>query len=332
MDCEKTEGILDSLFPRRSIAKMLLVNPPDVHADMFKYDVAKRRRYSNFPPYGLAVLAQHLRAIGVEVRILNLHQEILKNAIESVRESDFVFDTVWQTSLDNAIQDFQPDMIGITCMFTMTHTSFRNVCVRSAQFGIPIAIGGVHVTNDVERVLDDIPQADIAFLREADVAIKKFVQVVNRNLTADALGQVIIIAEGTRHRYLRECQPSSEEISIIPAYDLIDVAQDYGTIGSFYHLTEDGTRFATVLSNRGCRAACTFCSVPPFNGRGVRQRTIPSVIHELEILRNEYGIGHFMWLDDDLFKDHKRIIALFNEMVKKNLNDYSPLGVESHIL
>jgi len=319
---QETESLLNRLFPRREIRKVLLVNPPDVHASMFQYDTAKRRRYANYPPYGLAVLAQHLRQIDMEVRILNLHYEILKQCIESSKESDFVFDDIWQTRLDTEVLDFQPDIIGVTCMFTMTHTSFRNVCVRASQFGVLLAIGGVHVTNDVERVLDDIPQANIAFLREADVAIKKFVQVVNRNLTVDELGQVTINEKGTRHRYLQECQPSSEEISVVPAYDLIDVSNnsEYGTIGSFYHLPPKGTRFATVISNRGCRGACTFCSVPTFNGRRVRHRAISSVIDELAILRHEYGIGHFMWLDDDLLKDHQRVIALFNEMVKRNLN------------
>jgi radical SAM superfamily enzyme YgiQ (UPF0313 family) len=38
------------------------------------------------------------------------------------------------------------------------------------------------------------------------------------------------------------------------------------------------------------------------------------------MLKNEYGIDHIMWLDDDLFKDHQRTISLFNGMVSRNLN------------
>jgi len=43
------------------------------------------------------------------------------------------------------------------------------------------------------------------------------------------------------------------------------------------------------------------------------------VVDELDILKNEYGVGHAMWLDDDLPKDHKRAIGLFNEMVNRRL-------------
>src|SRR5262249_31439714 len=79
------------------------------------------------------------------------------------------------------------------------------------------------------------------------------------------------------------------------------------------------TRFATVLSNRGCRAQCTFCSVRNFNGKKVRQRSVASVLDELQLLEEVYGIEHVMWLDDDLLKDHARTIALFNGKVQRNL-------------
>lgn len=316
---QETETVLNRLFPGRKIKRVLLVNPPDVPASMFQYDAAKRRKYSNYPPYGLAVLAQNLRQIGVETAILNLNHEILWRCMESSDEGEFDHDEVWQTKLNTGILDFQPDLIGITCMFTMTHTSFHDVCEQISKFGIPLAIGGVHVTNDVERVLDDIPQAHMAFIQEGDVAFTKFVQVANRDIANDELGQVIINGEGTRHRYLQEHQPGSEVMSMIPAHDLLDIS-DFsrcGVIGNFTFLRPEETRFSTVISNRGCRAACTFCSVRTFNGPGVRQRTVLSVVDELELLQNKYGISHIIWLDDDLLRDHRRAIELFNEMTRK---------------
>ena len=73
------------------------------------------------------------------------------------------------------------------------------------------------------------------------------------------------------------------------------------------------------MSNRGCRAQCTFCNVRIFNGVGVRQRSLQSVEKELSLLKNKYDIDHISWLDDDLLKDERRAIELFNMMVKKNL-------------
>ena len=66
-------------------------------------------------------------------------------------------------------------------------------------------------------------------------------------------------------------------------------------------------------------AACTFCSVRNFNGVGVRQRSIPSIIEELRRLRDEHNIGHIMWLDDDFLYNGKRAIELFDAMIEADL-------------
>lgn len=322
METAAIETRLNQLFPARNIRRVLLITPPDAEAANFQYATAKRRRYPNYPPYGLAVIAQKLRAIGIEVAITNLNHEILKQCCNSSTEAEFEFDAVWQSRLDKDLDAFKPDLVGVTCMFTMTHSSLKKVCERVKSAGFPIAIGGVHVTNDVERVLDDIPSSDMAFLNEAEIAVLKLVQAVNRQCDIGDLGQMILVDGAVRHRILRECKPGAEDINVIPAFDLLPMSEtsDYGTVGAFYFFKPKGTRFATVLSNRGCRAQCTFCSVRTFNGVGVRQRSVESVVDELEILKNEYGIGHIMWLDDDLLKDHRRAIRLFNEMVKRNLD------------
>jgi hypothetical protein len=43
-------------------------------------------------------------------------------------------------------------------------------------------------------------------------------------------------------------------------------------------------------------------------------------LDELSILNERHGIGHIIWLDDDLLKDEKRAVELFNGMVRRNLN------------
>ena len=93
----------------------------------------------------------------------------------------------------------------------------------------------------------------------------------------------------------------------------------YGTIGSFFCLTPPETKISTIISNRGCRAQCTFCSVRNFNGVGVRRRSAQSVVEELKRLRFDYDIKHIMWLDDDFLYNPKESIELFNLITKSNL-------------
>ena len=317
------EAFIAKCFPTRRIDRVLFITPPDGEAELFRLSTARRRRYPNYPPYGQAVLAADLRRLGVESEILNLNHEVLKAACEA-NGDNFDFDKIWQDETRRSIERFEPDLIGVTCMFTMTHISMKRLCEFLNPFGIPVAIGGVHVSNDAERVLNDIPSASFAFTRESDMAVQKFVKVVRGEDAVEGLGQVILndAAFGERHRFDFELRPTREELNVIPAYDLIDVGNltQYGVIGNFHGFKPKGARFATCLSNRGCRAQCTFCSVRNFNGKAVRQRDVENVLDELQLLRERYAIEHITWLDDDLLKDHARAIALFNGMVQRNLN------------
>ena len=128
------ENRLDTWFPKRNISRVLLINPPDAHAELFQFSIAKRGRCANYPPYGLLTLAQHLRSLNIDVQVLNLNHEILKHCYDLENEEDLRYDKIWQNLVDDYITKFRPQLIGVTCMFTMTHQSFKNVCIFANQF------------------------------------------------------------------------------------------------------------------------------------------------------------------------------------------------------
>ena len=298
--------------------RILLINPPDVDSSLFDYDTAKRGRANNYPPYGLGVLARHLKNHGYECHITNLNHELLKVVHES--SEPIHYDIVWQSILFDEIHDFKPDLIGVTCLFSVTGKSLKNVCKSIREIcEVPIAIGGVHVTHDVENIMRDIPWADYAFLNEAEKALIRFIEVANGH---DKTLAQVVVRNGDELVYHRDSlKPAAEELDVIPPFEMMDVENHslYGTLGSWYGFRYEDTRIATALSNRGCRAHCSFCNVRSFNGEGVRQRTVESVLDELQVLKDR-GVGHIIWLDDDLLMREERAIALFDGMVKRNLN------------
>ncbi len=324
---QAVEDELSRLLPQRSIRRVLLVAPPDADASMFHYATAKRRRYWNFAPYGLGAIAAHLRKDAVHVQVVNLNHEVLKACRRSPSDQSFDFEGVWKSRLAHELSVFRPDLVGVTCMFTQTHRSLVNVCqeIKRLDPTMPVAVGGVHITNSFintktsESLTSDLASADLFFVYEAERAFTHFIKVVNRELPPKELAQVFFNA--SRLYFTYRISPNEDDLNVVPAHDLMDTAElsRYGQIGSFGCLKEEPTRFTTVLSNRGCRAQCTFCSVRNFNGMGVRTRSVQSVIDELLRLRHDYGIGHIMWLDDDFLYNPNRTLELFHQMVKQEV-------------
>jgi len=323
------EGEINRLFPGRCIQRVLLVNPTDADKQMFNYSTAKRHRYSNFPRYGPGLLAAHLREEGLEVDMLNLNDEVLMACQTSAREEDFDFDREWKSPLTRKIRSFSPDLIGISCMFTQVHDSTVALTneIKSQFPHIPIALGGVHITNSLvtegtsASFVKDFNNVNFFFTYEAELALRKFVNVVNGKMPLSGLSQVCFNIAGEQFYFGERSTPEEEDLEVIPAFDLMELPSlsRHGQIGGFHCFVKPGSIVASSLSNRGCRAQCTFCSVRNINGVGVRSRSVQSVIDELLMLRDKYGVNHITWLDDDLLNGHARALKLFNEMVRQDV-------------
>lgn len=320
--------VLKSLFDNRSVKKVLLINPPDGDKSMFKLETAKAKRYTNFAPYGLGIVAQYLRISNIECKILNLNHLLLLEASKE-NENKFNYDAIMKKYIGEAISEFKPDFVSLTCMFSMTHTSLKNVAKKVRSFtNVPISAGGVHISNTIwdentrKDILKDLKEIDIFYLFEAELAVCDFVKFINSGFDDLTLLKQFYLRKRKKIVFFKErLRPEGDELNIIPDHQQMfsSTLSRYGKVGNFNFLIQKDDNITTVLSNRGCRAQCTFCSVRNFNGMKVRQRSIQSVIDELLYLRDKQNIKHIMWLDDDLLYNEKRTMELFNEMIKQDV-------------
>ena len=328
---QEFDNLISKLFNNKKIEKVLLVNPPDIDKDLFNFESANRGRNMNYPPYGLGLISSHLEMINVQNEFLNLNHMILSHAENAESISDFHFESITNENTFNKIISFKPDIIVITCMFSQTHQSLIDIIgVIRSKYEIPIAIGGVHVTGSMSedktkyKFLKDISGVDFIFLNESEVSFREFVKYINYKNNEQNLTQFIAIDQINDNfiKFEERLTPSGDDLNINPNHKKMltgDIAK-VGKIGGFFSLLSKQKKLSTILSNRGCRAQCTFCSVRNFNGVGVRRRTVDSVIEELKVLKFEHGIDHVMWLDDDFLYNKKESLMLFNEMVKNKLN------------
>jgi len=310
--------------------KILLIQPFPFNSEYFEVNQALNKRYYNWPPYGLGVLCKNIKKRGYEAKILDMNFDVLTH-IQEQSETTMPDDVlardeikkIWHKKTESMIEDFKPDLVALTCMFTMGH----EMLIRMADFirknfpNIPIIAGGVHITNAPEYVLREAPSLDFAGLYEGDVSFCDMLDVINNKANIEKLKQISTMIDDEYYAISSRTTPNSDELNVIPDYDNLSIGNysGLGEVGSYRSWLPVDFRGASVLSNRGCRARCSFCSVRNFNGKSVRPRDVDSVVEEIEGLVKEHQIQHITWIDDDLFFDQKRSIELFNKISDKKL-------------
>ena len=224
---------------------------------MFDYATARRGRYWNMPPYGPGILASLLRGMGVEVALVNLNHEVLKAAQAAPGPEAFDFEAVWRGALERTLNDFRPDLVGVSCMFTQAHRSTVAVCaaIKAWDPALPLALGGVHITNCLQSreqfagVIADYAMVDLFFLYESELSFPAFVRAARGEIPATELFQVHFNRVRAAQPPKRREPPAGPAMDVVPAYDLMQIQElsAHGVIGSFFCLIEPRPRVAQTL-------------------------------------------------------------------------------------
>lgn len=307
-------------------ARVLLVEPPNVPEEDYDIDVAWDNRYPVYPPAGLGILKADLLSRGYEVKILDLNFKLQEHLKTNGREN-FNY-PIWKDWLTEELESFKPEVVGLTCMFTVFHRQMT----RTAQFikdrdsHMVVFAGGVHTSMAAELVLQDCPSIDFVGLFDCDVSFGDTLDFANNKMAEEKITQIASLIDGQYIAVKKRAAVIEKSFNSGPDYGNLPIGEysSMGRIGTFYWLFRPGTKAGTCRAKRGCRAKCGFCSVRDFDGYGVSIRDAIAVVDELEWLRDRYGLSHFMWTDDDLLNDdkqnsNKQTVVLFNEITRRNL-------------
>jgi radical SAM superfamily enzyme YgiQ (UPF0313 family) len=210
------------------------------------------------------------------------------------------------------------DLVGIGGMTRTIHRSY-DVADRLRAGGVPVIMGGPHVTEEPEEALE---HATAVVCGEADALWPK--------MLADFEG-------GRLQPIYRDCEkPSLENYPIIP-WDKTDFKQ-FTLLSPRVHrlLTAVGwERFATnatpVETGRGCPYRCDFCTVSPFFGEKVRFRTNEYVIEELKLLKS-LGRTFLFFVDDNFAINPPRTKSLLRALIEANLDIHWGAQISMNLL
>jgi putative variant cofactor biosynthesis B12-binding/radical SAM domain protein 1 len=234
-------------------------------------------------PLGLSYLAASLSAHEVQVLDLNLHEET-------------------DRALENALKDFNPDIVGISLrnvdnVIRMNMISFYEdytATVRHIKKIAPTVIliaGGPGFSMFAADIMKRNPELDFGVFQEGEESLPEL--LYNLDCPQDVKGIFYrdneeIVFSGPR------VLPDIKSLSP-PQRDIFDMSK-YTDIPK--NCTDSFYIFSVgVQSKRGCILNCTYCNYPFLSGRKLRLRSTINVVDEIQELKEKYYIDNFSFVD-----------------------------------
>jgi radical SAM superfamily enzyme YgiQ (UPF0313 family) len=276
-------------------SKVLLIQPTwsSVHGSFAS--IAAKKLF--LPPVGICYLAAALFRKGHEVEMLDLEPAGL-----SLRETL------------EAIAGARPDLLGVTTT-TPAYSIARDFCaeVRGALPGLPIVIGGPHISGTGAEELD--APFDYALLGESELSLPTLADAVMGEAGVEEVPGLVYRSAGGLRRTDRG--PFIDDLDRIPfpLRGLLDPAH-YATFVPGRGLR----RATTITASRGCPFQCVFCSAHVILGKKFRLRSVGNILEEIEEARRRWRISHFYFNDSTLTLMRDWILSLCEQIRRKGLD------------
>ena len=193
------------------------------------------------------------------------------------------------------------DLVGIS---TITSTAPRAYAIadRVRAMGVPVLMGGPHVTYLAEEALD---HADYVIRGEGEAALAAFIDAWEGDRDFSGVPNLSLKVDGAPvHHPMR---PGERDLDSIPAPDFGLLKPDRGR--------RRFTPPVPVQTSRGCPFDCSFCSVTGMFGRQYRFRSTENVIEELRRY-DRPGTAVFFY-DDNFAADRARTKELLRAMIRE---------------
>lgn len=244
-----------------------------------------------FCDLGLGYLATPLRDAGHEVNLL----------LTPLSEESFTY----------LVKKFKPDVIGIKVLSSGVQNTARTIELIRRIHHCLIVIGGPHITGDPDGALELMP-ADYAFQGEADRSFPAFIQLLDDGSLAGHLDDIpgLVRREGGRIKRNPPDMIRNIDSLPLPAWELMPP-------GDHQSLVCRRTPAAPLIASRGCTDSCTFCVE---GANRLRIRSVNSVMKEIRLLVEVYGVREIQFLDSNFVFSKKYLMELGQAILDAGLD------------
>jgi len=297
-----------------------------------RFEVMKRAG----TPIGLLRIATAARSAGYELRIVDApfagwwQEDLLLRA----PDGDLWRYGLSDEQLEAAIADFEPDVVGIQCNYTVQWGNARALAdlVKSIDPGLVVVAGGAHMSGDWANVLLDSPvdvvvrnEADRSFtallhaLTSPDVAVdqvrglafRRQGALVNTDVQLCGSEKSAYISLNPKHQDLAQ----RKEVMPLPDFGFLDMSLYDLPFHSSGARSRPNGAWAQIFSTIGCNVKCDFCYIPMINGPWRAMGLDWFDEHLADIKR--HGVTEVLIEDDHLLHDPLYALRVC-ELLKKH--------------
>ena len=255
------------------------------------------KRYALYPPLGLMCLAASVEEAGHESDIIDL--EVEEISIDGVCDR---------------IRDFGSEIIGITATTPVYHVAVAFAKAIKERINVKVIIGGPHVNVLKEEVFEEA--FDYLVYQEGQETLVEMMDIFEGGGELDDI-KGLIWRDGDGSVVVNKERPFAKNLDDLP----LPLRHKVDPENYFFEVPGKGViPVATIELTRGCPFKCVFCSEPLNTGKVLRRRTPKSVVDEMLVVREEFGITHFMTLDSTLTLNRKLIEGLCHEIINRGAN------------
>lgn len=195
----------------------------------------------------------------------------------------------------------QADLVGISTLTSTAPHSYQ-LAKEIRELGIPVVLGGTHVTFVPDEGLD---HADFVLRGEVDETLVDFVHTLESKGDFSKIRGLSYWQDGQKVHNPNQPAPLDLDRNPIPDFQLVHGMKKM--------------RVASISTSRGCPFDCSFCSVTTFNGKQFRTHSVERVLEEIEFHSRRNKL-RFLFFADDIFNwNRKRTKDIVRGMIEHKL-------------
>ena len=248
-------------------------------------------RQGVLPPLGIAYIASLLKENGYDVKIL-----------------DAIASNLTKSETSAAMNDFRPDIVGITAM-TSSFKGSLEACQLAHENGAIVVIGGPHLAAYPKETLS-YKYIDFGIIGEGEYPMLELIRALEDKKSPDDI-KGLVYRRGNEVFINEPFIAADIDKLPFPARELLP-NEKYSSIIGLHPVT-------SMITTRGCPYQCAFCAKQPSDQR-YRTRGAPQIVDEMEEVVKNYGVREIMFYDDTMTTHRRHIESLCNEIINRGLN------------